>query len=170
MASDLLQEAKKANVKLPDNYGDILLQKERTDREVNAFLELRRREGVADEDIRRWWNLPDLERRILHKREVYDKVRFFTDSTNKYVNEGLSKEAANNRAIALLKKMLPTYAEPDNKELAEGDDRPLPRELMPRVENYLNQRRANYREYAEDCYVSTSFNAIVRRDIAKGKL
>src|SRR5438128_485945 len=47
---------------LPENHGDILLQKEASDERIKVALAWRRKEGVTDSDIRNWWNQPDLAR------------------------------------------------------------------------------------------------------------
>ena len=50
---------------LPPNYGDWLLEKEATDPNIKFRLAKARKDGARDEDIRIWWNLPDLERRLM---------------------------------------------------------------------------------------------------------
>ncbi len=63
---EIKEEAQAAgSINLPINYGDILLQKERSDPWTQTFLASARREGARDADIREWWNQHDLGRRMM---------------------------------------------------------------------------------------------------------
>ncbi len=62
---DLIKKAKEESLKegtskFPQNFGDILLEKEPTNPHFNSILAKKRSEGVRDEDIRWWWNMHDL--------------------------------------------------------------------------------------------------------------
>ena len=46
--------------RLPESFGDILLDRERTDEKVRTAFAPKRAEGVTDEDIALWWNMHDL--------------------------------------------------------------------------------------------------------------
>jgi hypothetical protein len=59
---------------LPQNFGDELLAIESTDEKVKAMFSNVRKEGVTDEDIRWWWNMPDLERRLMLKDDENSRI------------------------------------------------------------------------------------------------
>ena len=59
--------------KLPENYGDILLEQEKINPEIKATLSQKRKEGVTDSDIKNWWNMPVLERTVSMVFENYFK-------------------------------------------------------------------------------------------------
>jgi len=119
--------------KLPANFGDILLQREPTDTKVRAMLEKKRREGVNDDDIRWWWNMHDLERRIMLQVDELTRLAVFS----KQREAGLSSE----EAARDVRKIFPTFGDPDDTRHTSGDDRPLPHELKDRINTYI-QRRA----------------------------
>ena len=50
--------------RLPDSFGDLLLDREKTDEKVQTAFAPKRADGVADADIAFWWNMHDLERRL----------------------------------------------------------------------------------------------------------
>ena len=56
------QGQREGTANLPENWGDIVLQREAGDEKVRNSLAKLRREGVTDQDIRNWWNQPDLAR------------------------------------------------------------------------------------------------------------
>jgi hypothetical protein len=94
---NMLREAKRESLKegtsnLPQNFGDILLEKESTDEKIKSMLTRKGEEGVKDEDIRWWWNMHDLERRMMLKVDEMSRLALFIKLRKE---EGLSeKEAA----------------------------------------------------------------------------
>ncbi|NIN00587.1 MAG: hypothetical protein GTO24_21630 [candidate division Zixibacteria bacterium] len=165
----LLQKAKNESVdegtaNLPENFGDVLLEKESVDGKVKSWLAMKRNEGVRDEDIRLWWNRHDLERRIaLEFEDLTRSTEFLRLRDENSVRE--------EEAEKLVEKIFPTYGDPNEPSLQAGNDRPLPYELKDRVERYLeSQARANPGEYQREAGRSSTLNAFIRREIKKGNI
>jgi len=83
---DLLEKAKKdireeGISDLPENLGDVLIQKESTDERARSFLDKRRKEGIRYEDIRWWWNMHNLERGMIFQVDALDRLAFFIKLT-----------------------------------------------------------------------------------------
>jgi hypothetical protein len=150
--------------KLPENFGEILLEREQTDEHVRAVFLPKRAEGVTDEDIAFWWNMPDLERRLICKVDEMNRMLLF-DQLMK--GGGVTdKEAA--RMVA---KQFPIYGDPNHLVLDSEDDRPLPFELKWRVNRFISQRTATdaatFHAVVES---STSLNAVLRQALRLGEL
>jgi hypothetical protein len=155
---------KEGTQRLLPSYGDVLLQREKTDPNVAKELAKKRREGVTDEDIRIYWNASELWRRT-----VDQLGRSLTYSLWKeLVNEGQSdKEAA-----AYVRKYFPYWGDPDDASVTSGDDRPLPVELSRREDAWTSRERERIGDQAfkERCESSSSYNAIIRAEIRAGRL
>ena len=147
---------------LPDNYGDTLIEgASEGQAECVARVESAKNEGATEADIRRWWNLSDLKRRMVCWAEEM-AVRLPMYLTAK--RHGLSDEKAENK----VRDFFPLYGDPQDSRYGSGDDRPLPQELRHRVENYrrnrnISQMQAKLKEYS-------SYNALVRAEIRRGNL
>ena len=92
--------------KLPEDYGNFLLSKEGEDEKIRSMLASRRKEGVKNEDVLWWWNMHDLERRMMLK---VDEQRRTTQYL-RYRQAGLSKDEAGAR----IRTYYPTYGDPDD--------------------------------------------------------
>jgi hypothetical protein len=155
------QDLKTAN--LPENYGDLLLAREERDDKIRAMLDCRRREGVKDEDILWWWNMHDLERRMMLK---VDEQRRTTEYL-RYRQAGLSKGEAGER----VRMFFPTYGDPENMTELSLEDNHLPPELKGRIDSYIDRRMLHDPDaFSEAMERSTTFNALIRREIRKGNL
>jgi len=165
----LLERAKQESLEegtlnWPENLGDILLDKESTDEEARSFLAKIRKEGVADEDIRWWWNRHDLERRMVTTTDEWFQ---YSQYLKLIEEDGLSRNEATKR----IRKFYPIYGDPDDTSITTGEDRPLPIELKLRVNIYMTRRRqADSEQFIKDLEESSSFNALIRREIKKGGL
>jgi len=165
---DLIQQAKEEAEKegtsdIPQDYGDTLIDTEQNTQAIKTMLEKRRKEGVRDEDIRWWWNMHDLERRFLDKDDELSRVALFIHN----IQEGRSSE----EAAALVKKYFPIFGDPDDASTSSGDDRPLPYELKDRINIYIQHRATeDSGKYKKDIERSSSFNALVRKEIKSGRL
>jgi len=165
----MLRSAKQNSVlegtwNLPENYGDILLEREATDEEIKAMLAAKRREGVRNKDIRSWWNRHDLQRRMVLEEDELRRFRAYETALNK---EGKTPD----EAAGWVMKFLPIYGEPHEMPEEAEDDRPLPYELRHRVTRYAEQRAAaDAEEYLKDIIDSSSFNALVRKQIRAGNI
>jgi polyhydroxyalkanoate synthesis regulator phasin len=154
---------KEGTTKIPPNFGNMLIDSEDKYQEIKTMLAKRRKEGVRDEDIRWWWNMHDLERRLMANDDEVTRLASFIY----HKQEGKNSE----QATTLVKKHLPIFGDPDDTRTFFGDDRPLPYELKDRVSIYI-QHRANddSDDYKRDVEHSSSFNALVRREIGRERL
>lgn len=162
-AIDLCKEqaAKEGTADLPDNYGDLLIQAtESGDPKAKKIVDKARKEGSTDEDVREFWNLNDLQRRMVIWSE-----NVFRYSTFKCVKkDGLTADDA----MVQVRKMFPMYGDPDDTSNTSGDDRPLPHELRGRVDRYRKKSGAAY--IMDKVKQFTTYNAFVRDEIRKGNL
>jgi len=165
---DLLEKAKDESLEegtsnLGENFGDILLEREREDEKVRSWLAMKRNEGVRDEDIREWWNMHDLERRILLG---FDHMTHFSQLSRL----GWGDQPYEGR-IATAGKSFPIYGDPNEPSYTAGDDRPLPYELKNRVNRYLENRiQTDPIEFRKEVEKSSTLNALIRREIKRGTL
>lgn len=180
MKAAIAKSKKDGTYYLPPNMGDIILGYAKNDalivsmliERINRNLPNIRAEGVTDKDIRCWWNLHDLERRMIEKTEL----RMWTYKYLVYINQykHLPYEDAVYKAGLEMRKKFPYFGDKvegyDSQILCE-EDRPLPYELKERVDNYL-------RKWAKDDPVtfefkilpSPSLNAFLRKEIQEGNL
>ena len=162
---DLKEAAQREGTdRLPENFGEILLERERTDQQVKGAFFAKRAEGVTDEDIAFWWNMHDLERRLICKIDEMNRLILF----EKLVQDKTTTELEAARAVA---KRFPVYGDPEHLVLENEDDRPLPYELKWRVNRYISKRTAaDPDRYREEVDASTSLNALLRNALRQGQL
>ena len=84
----------------------ILLEREQTDEEVRAAFAPKRAEGVTDEDIAFWWNMHDLERRLICKVDEMNRILLF----EKLVH---GTGVAEPEAARMVAKRFPIYGDPE---------------------------------------------------------
>jgi hypothetical protein len=150
--------------RLPESFGEILLEREQTDEQVRNAFAPKRAEGVTDEDIALWWNMHDLERRMICKVDEMNRILLF----EKLVKSSDVKEPEAARMVA---KRFPIYGDPEHLILDTEDDRPLPFELKWRINRYMMERTtADPDEFREEVEASTSLNALLRTALRQGKL
>lgn len=170
-ALKLIEKAKKESEKgttkdTPKNFGDTVLNLERIG-DVNVCLNLQelRNEGVTDEDIRKWWNISDLERQC---------VRQFSDFQNLTMYLKVKEEENLNDPAIIVKKarkFCPIFGRPVDTEHTLGVDRPIPYELGERVFRYMRKKfPALIFQYPDELVFSSSCNAFLRNEIKKGNL
>lgn len=170
MLDQAIEESKNEGMyNLPPMSGDALLKKEKTDKEASQMLEKRRREGVTDEDVRWWWNMNDIERRMMLKiDELHRTALFIEEMQNSTVT---AEEGAADKASARVRKFHPMYGDSKDETHTKGDDRPLPFELKDRINIYIeNRSKTDPEQYKEDLEQSTTFNALVRKEIKAGNI
>lgn len=166
---DMLQKAKEESLEegtsnLPQNFGDVLLEKETTDEKIRSWLAMKRNEGVSDEDIREWWNMHDLERRILLS---FDDVSRF----NRFFKSGEEDGGDEEETARAGREFFPVYGDPNEPSHTAGDDRPLPYELRNRVDRYLEKKAQTDPEgWKRQIERSSTFNAFIRKEIRKGNI
>ncbi len=169
LVGEMLRQVKEESLRegtsnLPRNFGQVLLQKEATDKDTQLMLGKRRREGVKDDDIRWWWDMGDLERRMMQKVDDYFKSALYIKCRG---DDGLNEE----EAAEHVRKFQAIYGDPDDTSHTSGDDRPLPDELKDRVNKYIERRSQSDPEKCKaDIEKSSTFNALVRVEIRRGNL
>ena len=165
---DLIEKAKEESLKegtskLPQNFGDVLLEKESTNPHFKSMLAKKRSEGVRDEDIRWWWNMHDLEKRMMVE---VDNLSGFALFLKLKEENGLNEKEVGKR----VKKSRPIFGDPDDAHVT-GEDRPLPHELKDRINIYVEKRSQTDPEILKkEIEESSSFNALIRKEIKNGKV
>ena len=150
--------------RFPEFFGRILLEREQTDEKVRNAFAPKRAEGVTDEDIALWWNMHDLERRMICKVDEMNRILLF----EKLVQGSGVTELEAARMVA---KRFPVYGDPDHLVLENEDDRPLPFELKWRVNRYITEKtKADPVGFQKEIEASTSLNALLRRALKQGDL
>jgi len=159
---DIIQEAKEESLKedspdLPENVGGFLLEKK-------SILAKKRNEGVRDQDIRWWFNMHDLERRILLKVDDVSMRSLFTKLREQ---DGLSED----EAAKGIRKGYPVFGDPDDTSHSTGEDRPLPYELKNRINIFVQKRlQKDPEKFKKQIEESSTFNALVREEVKKGNV
>ena len=124
----------------------------------------KRAEGVTDEDIALWWNMHDLERRMICKVDEMNRILLFEKLVQ---GSGVTEPEAARRVA----KRFPVYGDTEHLVLGTEDDRPLPFELKWRVNRYITERtKADPDGFQEEAEASTSLNALLRKAIRQGEL
>lgn len=156
-----IQAKKERTDDLRKNFGNWILKAYEL-RIPNAMriVEKARKEGANDEDIRKYWNLHDLQRRMVVWSENVFRYSTFLAARE----EGLSPD----EAIIKQRKMFPMYGNPEDTRHTSGDDRPLPHELRGRVDVYREKHEAEIIQKKVSKY--SSYNAFIRAEIKKGNL
>ncbi|TET09710.1 MAG: hypothetical protein E3J83_01755 [Candidatus Atribacteria bacterium] len=155
---DSIREAKQdGTFNLPLNYGNILLKEEK---EGSKSLKPEREEGVTDKDILWYYNIHEVERRMLDKIDIFFRLALYEE----YISNGLSK----NEAVKKLFKFRPKWGNPRDTKHTSGYDRPLPPSLMDRVNRYIIKRsETDIGKFKLDCEQSSSLNALIRKEIKR---
>jgi len=179
MLDGYISESKKCGTYyIPKNMGDIILGDTRSDNP--AFQKLAetikqkipriRTEGVRDEDIRWWWNQSEVARDMTVEIENLFRVTLFSSELEK----GQSVQSATEKVRKYHPVYDPIYGDPINETNTihlTGDDISLPCELKNRINIYIEKRaRSNAEKYKNEIEQSSSFNALIRREIKAGNL
>ena len=145
---------------LPVDHGERLLIRELVEDEVRAEMALRRADGVTDSDIRWWWNMPDLERRLLLATDDISRIA----AIKAFMDQGHDEDDA----VARMRKLHPIYGRSIE---TTGEDRALPCELKERVNIWTKRRIMEDQEnFNAEMEAATTFNALVRGAIRRGLL
>lgn len=147
---------------LPANLGNIIISAcKQSDYHCKKIVNKAKAEGATDNDIREWWNLPDLNRRMV----IWSENMFRYASFLSFVNE---EKLSPDEAMVHIKKMYPMYGNPEDEQHSTGDDRPLPNEIRGRVDKYRTLKGAAYIQKLMAGY--SSYNAFIRKQIRDGKV
>jgi hypothetical protein len=165
----MVQEQKEAACRegtdrIPEGFGDMLVQREPIDEKVRDAFAPKRSDGVTDEDIALWWNMHDLERRLICKVDEMNRILLFDSLVH---GDGVTEP----EAARMVARHFPVYGDPNHLVLGTDDDRPLPFELKWRVNRYITERTAaDPDKFHEEVESSTSLNAVLRRALSQGKI
>lgn len=141
------------------NFGDIILN----DLHFKNSLEMSHREGVRDEDIRQWFNMDPLERHLIKQVDLYHISVMIAG----LLGQGEDLDSA----IKITKKYHARFGGSEDTTIDSEEDRPLPEELKFRIVSYIEKRVATDNDkYKKDLEASSSFNALIRKEIKKGNL
>ena len=164
-AQDLKEAAHREGTdRFPESFGEILLEREQTDEEVRDAFAPKRAEGVTDEDIAFWWNMHDLERRMICKVDEMNRILLFEKLVQ---DNGLTEP----EAARMVAKRFPVYGDPNHLVLETDDDRPLPFELKWRVNRYISERtKSDPEKFQTEVEASTSLNALLRRAVRQNEV
>ena len=164
MAQAKVESRAERSSELPPHFGDSLLEKESIDESVKLMLTKKRSEGVRDEDIRWWWNMHDIERRMMVKFDDWSKLTLFI----KFREEnGYGPDMA----MVRVRKLFPIFGDPEDTTHASGQDRPLPYELKERINAYIEFRsKTNPKALEQDLERYTSCNSLIREEIDRGAI
>lgn len=163
VAKQKLTQAGRASSMYNTGTGDDLLAFETKDKGIKAFLDIRRKHGATDEDIRRWHNLCELERVLLLDADSLMITSTFTAAKG----EGQSEEAA----AKLAAKVHPRFTHNAEQIGQQGAKDLLPAELKLRVNDYrsgmISHDEARLKRELDE---AGDFNALVRSKLAKDAL
>jgi len=182
-AKDMLDRAiekskKEGTYYLPNNFGDIILGIEAAEQPITEkmaeifrkTLPQKKEEGVRDEDIRWWWNLNDVERKMMLSMDDFHRLSLFINE----INNGKTPEEAGR--IMWKAHPMYTYGDPNTRPKQspfdlKREDFPLPVELKDRVNRYIEKRLKDDPEnIKKDLEGFSTFNAFVRKEIKAGNL
>ena len=163
-ASDMIEAAKKAiKENREDQMNSYIAEKILVDPLFRALLEKKRKEGVKDQDIRKWYSLHPLERRTMLEFDNITRTADFIKERNK----GKTEE----QAAKIVRKCHPIFGDSDDTTDTAGDDRPLPFELKDRINLYNTKRcQDNPEQFKKEISKSSTYNAWVREEIKKGNI
>lgn len=144
--------------------GDEILkiEKSRENFDLSCVLGEARKHGVTDNDIRKWWNMPDEQHAELMQEN--DAVR--NEAYAQWLEGGCTKE----EAISKVRKGFPIYDvyEPG---LIYGEDSNLPYELLPRVNSFISSLTSEeLLHFKEESGKASSINAFIRSLIRNGSM
>lgn len=148
------------------NLAELYLENARTDPETNSSLAAKRADGVTDDDIRWWWNLYELERRMMILQDQITKMAAF----DKYIDEGMSSIDAGVEA----RMAFPIYGDPCDTSVIKEEHRPLPIELKDRINLWAIEQSiswdGNIEKLQEQVAEVGSLNALIRVEVRAARL
>ncbi len=140
---------------LPLNFGDYLIEHKFDNEKCKIIVEKAKLGGASEDDIKYWWNLDDLERRMIQwEDKMYRFASFLV-----FKQEGLSE----GDAIMKVRKTFPIYGDPTDETNMQGDDRPLPDELHERIKVMTMELPPIYFQQFSSDY--NSMNGFIRSEL-----
>jgi hypothetical protein len=165
LIAQIVKESKhEGTFALPSDYGQRMIDTAATDKKVAGEIEKLRKDGVNDDDIKSWWGLHDIERRLLLKLDETNRSGLFLKLTTM---DKMPPAEANK----IVQKYHPIYGNPEDTSQYKGEDRPLPPELRERITRYIEKEiKKPLEEQQEMLDKFPSLNARIRHDLKAGKL
>jgi len=118
---------------LPNDFGDFIIEQANlNNQQYQKIRDKAFESGANEEDIRKWWNLHDLERRMILWEDQMLRFSAFLVFKNE---KGFSEE----EAIDKIRKTYPIYGDPLDESNMRGKDRPLPNELHDTIYNLTKE-------------------------------
>lgn len=166
LAKDMLKLAKQKmkeskQDKLPLNFGNYILEQEKKD-PASMRMDVKRKEGVKDDDILWFWNMNPLERCMIEVDDENSRMAAFMQHSE----EGMSSESAANK----IRKFIVMYGNPEDTKHTQGDDRPLPPELKDRINKWLAKYMDKEEIFKDKLKQYSTMNAFVRAEIRSGNI
>lgn len=153
---------KEGTDKLPNNFGTLLVKKpEVVSGTWRKIVETARSDGATNKDIEEWWNLHDLQRRMVIWSETIFRYANFVSFRE---DDNLNPEDA----MAKVRAILPMYGDPNDTTHTSGEDRPLCHELRGRVDCYRERHGAQ--KILKALKNFKTYNAFVRSEMRAGRL
>ena len=113
--------------KLPHNYGNFILEQANNSNETYKIIVDKAINGGANyDDILLWWNLHEIERRMIAWEDNNFRLMSFISLKDE-------KRMSDDEALKKLRHSFPLYGDPTDESNMNGDDRPLPNELHDRI-------------------------------------
>ena len=137
--------------------GDKLFEAMESNSKVREVIETLRKEGVRDDDIRKWNNLPALERAAILTMDDLGCGAGWLG----LVRQGLDPADATMR----MWKAHVKFGSPSSES---GEDRPLPIELKFRIVAYIERQMLDPISYKAKNEEFSSFNALLRYEMHQG--
>jgi hypothetical protein len=138
---------------LPPNFGDYLIEQAKFGNEkYKVIVDKAVLGGAKEVDIRHWWNLSDLKRRMINWEDVTARIAAFRSL----------KQAghSDDEALLELRKSFPVYGDPSDELNMQGEDRPLPAEMHERVNQFVAEMFPQTLQIHSSSY--SSMNAFLR--------
>jgi len=145
----------------PSRYGQSLLSREGSDPLTKMYLDKIRSHGVTDKDVLWFWDMESVERIM--------RMSLFSEIVMAGYLEAIKKTGSPQQAALIVRKCQPCFGNPD--DFAGSPNAPLPVELKERTEIYSRKRRLNEGSgFLRDMESSSTYNALLRRDIRAGRI
>lgn len=127
------------------------------------FDEIRRTEGVTDDDIRDWWDLDEVARNMALLSVGQSQMAVFLSARRR----GLSDMEASDECW----RCMPYYREIDMPDNPKARDKMLPAELLQRVDAFRDRVVESVElAAAEESGQYATYNGFVRAMVSSGRL
>jgi len=140
-----------------EGFGIEFLERFRTTPHLQSTLTSKYQDGVTDADILWWWNLSAFEQEMLLQCDELNRITLYMYLRGK----GMEQSSIAREVF----KRHPKFG--DNSQ-DSSPDRPLPHELKKRITSFIESHYGHPEALNAKIATSTSFNALIRKEIAAG--